>query len=113
MGHHSEAFIGIDKAKLRNAVAVAEAGRDGEMRYLGAVDTSEAATRKLVAGLAAKHRKLTLCYEAGPTGYGLQRLTRASVTLASWWRHRSFRRKTGTAQALQDTEDCVRGWVIR
>ena len=74
MGHHSEAFIGIDTAKLRNAVAVAEAGRKGEMRYLGEVDTSETATRKLVAELAAKYRKLTFCYEAGPTGYSLQRL---------------------------------------
>jgi hypothetical protein len=44
------------------------------VRYLGEVDTSEAATRKLVAGLAARYRKLTFCYEAGPTGYGLQRL---------------------------------------
>ena len=74
MGHHSEAFIGIDTAKLRNAVAIAEAGRRGEVRYLGEVDTSEAATRKLVAGLAGKYRKLAFCYEAGPTGYGLQRL---------------------------------------
>lgn len=74
MGHDSEAFIGIDTAKLRNAVAIAEAGRRGEVRYLGEIDTSEVATRKLVASLAAKHRKLTFCYEAGPTGYGLQRL---------------------------------------
>lgn len=74
MGHHSEAFIGIDTAKLRNAIAVAEAGRKGEVRYLGEVDTSEAATRKLVAKLGARYIKLTFCYEAGPTGYGLQRL---------------------------------------
>ena len=44
MGHHSEAFIGIDTSKLRNAVAVAEAGRKGEVRYLGEFDTSTAAT---------------------------------------------------------------------
>lgn len=74
MGNYSEAFIGIDTAKLRNAVAVAEAGRTGEIRYLGEVDTSETATRKLVAQLAGKHSRLTFCYEAGPTGYGLQRL---------------------------------------
>jgi transposase len=74
VGHHSEAFIGIDTAKLRNAVAIAEAGRNGEVRYLGEVDTSEVATRKLVAGLSARYRRLTFCYEAGPTGYGLQRL---------------------------------------
>jgi hypothetical protein len=50
---HSRAFIGIDTSKLRNAVAVAEEGRDGEVRYLGEIDTTEAATRKLVAKLAA------------------------------------------------------------
>jgi hypothetical protein len=29
VGHDSEAFIGVDTAKLRNAVAVAETGRRG------------------------------------------------------------------------------------
>jgi transposase len=74
VGQNSEAFIGIDTSKLRNAVAIAEAGRGGEIRYLGEIDTTEAATRKLVAKLAAKYTKLTFCYEAGPTGYGLYRL---------------------------------------
>ena len=35
-----EAFVGIDAAKLRNAVAVAEAGREGEVRYIGEFDAS-------------------------------------------------------------------------
>jgi transposase len=74
VGHHSEAFIGIDTSKLKNAVAIAEAGRDGEVRYLGEFDTSEAASRKWIAKLASKYSKLTFCYEAGPTGYGLHRL---------------------------------------
>ena len=59
---------------MRNAVAIAEGGRNGKVRYLGEIDTSEAATKKLVVSLASKYRKLTFCYEAGPTGYGLQRL---------------------------------------
>jgi transposase len=75
--HLSEAFIGIDTSKLRNAVAIAEGGRDGEVRYLGEIDATEAATRKLVAKLAAKYDRLTFCYEAGPTGYGLYRLIRS------------------------------------
>jgi len=74
VGHHSEAFIGIDTSKLQNAVAIAEGGRNGEVRYLGEIATTDAATRKLVAKLAAKYHELTFCYEAGPTGYGLQRL---------------------------------------
>jgi len=31
MAEVKEAFVGIDVAKLRNAVAVADAGRDGEV----------------------------------------------------------------------------------
>jgi transposase len=54
-------------------VAVAEAGRGGEVRYWGEIDSCERATRKLVAKLEAKYSKLTFCYEAGPTGYGLCR----------------------------------------
>ena len=77
MNQNSELFIGIDTSKLKNAVAVAEAGRGGEVRYLGEIDTTEAATRKLVAKLAAKYNKLTFCYEAGPTGYGLYRLIKS------------------------------------
>ena len=74
MGHHNEAFIGIDTSKLRNAVALAEGGRGSEVRYHGEIDNTDAATRKLVAKLSAKYRKLTFCYEAGPTGYALYRL---------------------------------------
>ena len=73
----SEVFVGIDTSKLRNAVAVAEAGRGGEVRFLGEIDTTDAATRKLVAKLAVKYSRLTFCYEAGPTGYGLYRLLKS------------------------------------
>ena len=33
MVEYSEAFIGIDAAKSRNAIAIGEAGREGEIRY--------------------------------------------------------------------------------
>lgn len=74
MGHHGEAFIGIDTSKSRNAVAIAEGGRGGEVRYVGEFPATEAAMRKLIAKLAAKYSRLTFCYEAGPTGYGVYRL---------------------------------------
>ena len=73
MRHHSEAYVGIDTAKWRNAAAAAEAGRGGEVRFLGEIANTPEATRKLVAKLAARYQKLHFCYEAGPTGYGLQR----------------------------------------
>ncbi len=77
MGHHTEAFVGIDTSKLRNAVAIADSGRGGKVRYLGEFPATEAAIRKLVAKLAAKCCHLTFCYEAGPTGYGLYRLLKS------------------------------------
>jgi transposase len=77
VGHHTEAFVGIDTSKLRNAVAIADGGRGGEVRYLGEFPATEAAIQKLVAKLAAKYRHLTFCYEAGPTGYGLYRLLKS------------------------------------
>src|SRR5438093_9578708 len=86
VGNHSEAFVAFDTSKLRNAVAIADGGRTGEIRFLGEIETSEAATAKLVKKLAAKYQRLTFCYEAGPTGYGLYRqiksLGRACMVVA-------------------------------
>ena len=73
MDDHSEAFVAFDTSKLRNAVAIAQAGRSGEVRFLGEIENSAAATTKLVRKLAVKYARLTFCYEAGPTGYGLYR----------------------------------------
>src|ERR1700724_3965283 len=73
MGNDSEAFVAFDTSKLRNAVAIADGGRTGEVRFLGEIENTGAATAKLVRKLAAKYERLTFCYEAGPTGYGLHR----------------------------------------
>ncbi len=35
MEHSTEIFVGIDVSKLRNAIAVADGERGGEVRYLG------------------------------------------------------------------------------
>jgi transposase len=74
MGDYSVAYVGIDTAKLRNAVAIAEEGRTGELRFLGEIENTEAATIKLVKKLASQYRSVAFCYEAGPTGYELYRL---------------------------------------
>src|SRR5262249_28839113 len=74
MGEHSEVFVGLDVAKAKNAVAIAESGRRGEVRYLGEIDNTPEATRRLIAKLSKTYRQMTFCYEAGPTGYGLYRL---------------------------------------
>jgi transposase len=73
MSDHSEAFVAFDSSKLRNAVAIADSGRMGEIRFLGEIENSTTATAKLVRKLAGKYERLTFCYEAGPTGYELYR----------------------------------------
>jgi transposase len=54
-------------------VAVAEGGRDGEIRYLGEFDNTPDGVLKLIRKLADRYETLHVCYEAGPTGYGLYR----------------------------------------
>jgi transposase len=73
MEDDSVAYVALDTSKLRNAVALAESGRGGEIRYLGEIENTAVATAKLVRRLSRKYGKLTFCYEAGPTGYGLYR----------------------------------------
>jgi transposase len=77
MGDYSVAYVGLDTSKLRHAVAIAEEGRTGEVRFLGEIENSEVAMIKLVRKLAGRYRSLMFCYEAGPTGYELYRLIKS------------------------------------
>ena len=40
MGKYSEVFVAFDVAKKNHAVAIAEGGRTGEVRFLGDVENS-------------------------------------------------------------------------
>jgi transposase len=77
MEQYTEAFVGIDTAKKKHALAIADPGRDGETRYLGEIDSTPAVVQRMIRKLARRYEKLYFCYEAGPTGYGLYRQVRA------------------------------------
>jgi transposase len=77
MKQYSEAFVEFDTAKKRHAVAIADVGRDGEIRYFGEIDSSPATVERVIRKLAERYARLHFCYEAGPTGYGLYRQVRA------------------------------------
>jgi transposase len=48
-----EVFVGIDTAKTHKTVAVAEAGRDGEVRYLGVFEnTPDAVAKRRPTGIS-------------------------------------------------------------
>ena len=53
---------------------MAESGRDGEVRFYGEIGSDAAAVRSFVRKLERPGARLRFCCEAGPTGYGLQRL---------------------------------------
>ena len=67
------AFIGIDVSKNAYVIAIAEDGRNGEVRGLGSIPANPNAVGKLLKKIAARFSRLHVCYEAEPTGYGLYR----------------------------------------
>jgi transposase len=73
MQQNSAVFVGLDTSKKTISVAVADEGREGEVRFVGDIENTPEAVRRLVTKLTGKHRRLAFCYEAGPTGYGLYR----------------------------------------
>src|SRR3954464_5016594 len=73
MQQDSAVFVGLDTSKMKISVALAEEGRQGEVRFLGDIDHTPETVRRLGPKLAGKYGRLLFCYEAGPTGYGLQR----------------------------------------
>jgi len=68
--------VAFDTSKTKHAVAIAEGGRRGEVRFLGEVASSPARVERLTRKLAERYHKLHFCHEAGPTGYGLYRQIR-------------------------------------
>lgn len=64
-------YIGLDVHKDSISIAVAQAGRE-PAKFLGSVAHDLARLSKRLAGLG-KPSEIQICYEAGPTGYGLYR----------------------------------------
>jgi hypothetical protein len=76
MGEYGEAFVAFDVAKRKHAVAIAEGGRTGEVRFAGEVENSPAAIERTIKKLGKRYDRLHVCFKAGPTGYGLCRQVR-------------------------------------
>ncbi|WP_140427030.1 IS110 family transposase, partial [Ensifer aridi] len=76
MGEYNEAFVAFDVAKKKHAVAIAEGGRSGEVRFVGEVENNPATIERTIKKLGKKYARLHVCFEAGPTGYGLYRQVR-------------------------------------
>jgi transposase len=66
-------YTGLDVRKETVALALADGSKRGEVREYGKIFDTPAALAKLASKLGQGSRKLELCYEAGPCGYGIQR----------------------------------------
>ena len=54
MGKYSEVFVAFDVAKKKHAVAIAEGGRTGEVRFMGDVENSPLSIEKTIRRLATR-----------------------------------------------------------
>lgn len=66
-------FIGMDVHKNSIEIALAQKGRNGEVRNYGKIDNSLNALDKVVRKLVSKGAPLHFVYEAGPCGYEIYR----------------------------------------
>ena len=72
----TELYLGLDVHKEWILVAVAEWGRTGAVRDLGAISNDLHAVEKLLARLRKRYGPdvmIRTCYEAGPCGFGIAR----------------------------------------
>lgn len=66
-------YIGLDVHKDTTVIAIAEEGRQGEVRLYGTISSDLHAVENALRKLGGEAIRLHVAYEAGPTGYVLYR----------------------------------------
>jgi transposase len=66
-------YIGLDVHAENIAVAIAAAGRDGEIRAYGTISSGLQSLEKTLQKIGHPTKELRVCYEAGPCGFVIAR----------------------------------------
>ena len=116
-------YVGLDTAKNEIDVGVAEPLPGGEVRYWGKVANEATALDRLVKRLQQGSRRLQVCYEAGPCGYGIYRRLNAKPDVSCevvapsltprrpGMRVKTNRRDCLTLAKLLRSEELTAAWV--
>ena len=71
--NYSTKYVGLDVHKNSISIAIADGGRDGQVRLYGTIENTFDAMGKVIRKLLATSTDLRFVYEAGPCGFGLYR----------------------------------------
>ena len=66
-------YVGMDVHKDSITIAIADDGRDGEVRFYGKIAHDLNQIDKVMRKLISQNSELRCVYEAGPCGYPLHR----------------------------------------
>ncbi len=70
---YSTKFIGLDVHKDSITIAIADGGRNGEVRLYGTIENNTQSLDKVIRKILSTSGELQFVYEAGPCGFGLYR----------------------------------------
>jgi len=122
LGYCCHLVFGLDVHKYSISEALAEEGRDGDVRFLGDFENTPAAIAKFCRTLSRKAENLELCYEAGCCGYGIYRqltsdghncmvVAPSRIPRAPGDRIKTDRRDAQRLAVLHRSGDLTRVWV--
>jgi transposase len=67
------AFVGPDVHKATISVSIANAGRRGDVRFLGIFQSTPISVGKLAPGIVKQHGAVEFVYEAGSCHFNVER----------------------------------------